>query len=184
MQREKTCLYHRRPTPLPSIRFRQKTGFHYPYPTHSSINKSTVSSNMPENTSGHLTGEEAKAPTDLTVRVSCSIFSTISPIPSMQVPLLNIYKESLLKTKKSAGEIWYFSKVEILGECRTCRLGYGSISRRTIQIYSRIHITRDTGRLELLSLLCSTICRSPTHLFRSNRQTTDFRCHSRIGRHR
>ena len=38
-----------------------------------------------------------------------------SPIPSMQVPLLNIYKESLLKTKKSAGEIWYFSKVEILG---------------------------------------------------------------------
>ena len=36
-------------------------------------------------------------------------------IPSMQVPLLNIYKESLLKTKKSAGEIWYFSKVEIPG---------------------------------------------------------------------
>ena len=165
MRREKTCLYHRRPTPLPSIRFRQKTGFHYPYPTHSSTNKSTVSSNMPENTSGHLTGEEAKAPTDLTVRVSCSIFSTISPIPSMQVPLLNIYK---------------FPAVE----CRTCRLGYGSISRRTIQIYSRIHITRDTGRLELLSLLCSTICRSPTHLFRSNRQTTDFRCYSRIGRHR
>ena len=52
---------------------------------------------------------------DLTVRVSRSIFSTISPIPSMQVPLLNIYKESLLKTKKSAGEIWYFSKVEIPG---------------------------------------------------------------------
>ena len=70
---------------------------------------------MPENTSGHLTGEKAKAPTDLTVRVSRSIFSTISPIPSMQVPLLNIYKESLLKTKKSAGEIWYFSKVEIPG---------------------------------------------------------------------
>ena len=44
-----------------------------------------------------------------------SIFSTISPIPSIQVPLLNIYKESLLKTKKSAGEIWYFSKVEIPG---------------------------------------------------------------------
>ena len=38
MRREKTCLYHRRPTPLPSIRFRQKTGFHYPYPTHS-VNK-------------------------------------------------------------------------------------------------------------------------------------------------
>ena len=166
MRREKTCLYHRRPTPLLSIRFRQTTGFHYPYPTHSSTNKSTVSSNMPENTSGHLTGEEAKAPIDLTVRVSRSIFSTISPIPSMQVPLLNIYKK--------------FPAVE----CRTCRLGYGSISRRTIQIYSRIHITRDTGRLELLSLLCSTICRSPTHLFRSNRQTTDFRCHSRIGRHR
>ena len=64
---------------------------------------------------GTPTGEEAKAPTDLTVRVSRSIFSTISPIPSMQVPLLNIYKESLLKTKKSAGEIWYFSKVEIPG---------------------------------------------------------------------
>ena len=68
-----------------------------------------------EYASGHLTGEEAKAPTDLTVRVSRSIFSTISPIPSMQVPLLNIYKGSLLKTKKSAGEIWYFSKVEIPG---------------------------------------------------------------------
>lgn len=52
-------------------------------------------------------------------RFDCSGFmqyiSTISPIPSMQVPLLNIYKESLLKTKKSAGEIWYFSKVEIPG---------------------------------------------------------------------
>ncbi len=34
--------------------------------------------------------------------------------------------------------------------------------------------SQGTGRLELLSLLCSTICRSPTHLFRSNRQTTDF----------
>ena len=49
-------------------------------------------------------------------RFDCSGFMQyISPIPSMQVPLLNIYKESLLKTKKSAGEIWYFSKVEIPG---------------------------------------------------------------------
>lgn len=57
----------------------------------------------------------SKGPNRFDCSGSRSIFSTISPIPSMQVPLLNIYKESLLKTKKSAGEIWYFSKVEIPG---------------------------------------------------------------------
>ena len=47
-----------------------------------------------------------------------------------------------------------------------------------------IHASTSQGIREDWNLLCSTICRSPTHLFRSNRQTTDFRCHSRIGRHR
>ena len=50
-------------------------------------------------------------------RFDCSGFTQyiFNHFSSMQVPLLNIYKESLLKTKKSAGEIWYFSKVEIPG---------------------------------------------------------------------
>ena len=135
MRREKTCLYHRRPTPLPSIRFRQKTGFHYPYPTHSSTNKSTVSSNMPENTSGHLTGEEAKAPTDLTVRVSCSIFSTISPIPSMQVT--EVYPDGRFKfihasTSQGIREDWNFSPYYAQRYVGARRIYFVQIDKRLI----------------------------------------------------
>ena len=186
MRREKTCLYHRRPTPLLSIRFRQTTGFHYPYPTHSSTNKSTVSSNMPENTSGHLTGEEAKAPIDLTVRVSRSIFSTISPIPSIQVPLLNIYKESLLKTKEICrGDLVFFKG----RNSRRSNVGHVGLVTEVYPDgrFKFIHASTSQGIREdwnFSPYYAQRYVGARRIYFVQIDKRLIFRCHSRIGRHR